>query len=590
MKTSFWKTLWKYMKGYHKNVVIAILFSGITGIFVAIQPLILKYVIDQGIQNTTLMPEERMKTVAFFCGSYVLVYIGRLLTWAVGYRNTLLSMEGFLFNIRSEFFHHIQHLCMRFYETNSSGELFNYIMGTPMANLKSFLQQFALSVPYQTVSAVISLSAMLSYDWLLTLVMLVIIVISIVLNHYSKKKVHVMASDLLQKESEASKYIDDVLHGDHAIKMYAIEDDIFANFEDSLGKLKKSGVHLSFKQWIENAKPEFTQNVGTAAIYLVGAFSCIYRGMTVGELSAFIGSMSIVFSTMNTWFNINLVKANAEAGLDRIEAIMHVRTSTPEKTQGVRNIEVEKGKAQKKAMPCIEFLNVTFGYDERRIFEHFNCEMEYHNSYGLVGSSGSGKSTITKLIMRLYDPEEGVVRLHGRDVRDYSIHELRKSIGIVPQDPFMFQASIYENIRIACPEATTKEIMDAMEIARVHEFVNELPNGWNTVIGDGGYGISGGQKQRIAIARAILGKPDILIFDEATSALDNVSEKYIQGAIEELMKDHTVMIIAHRLTTIRNVDEIFVFDRGKIVQQGNFESLSTKEGLFQEMLGNTPKD
>lgn len=583
-KNTFWKTIWKYMEGHQKNIVIAVIFSGITGVFVALQPLVLKYVIDLGIENTKLSSQQRMEMVLLFCMIYILVSVGRVLSWAVGYKNTLIGMEGFLFNIRSGFFHHIQHLCLRFYENTSSGELFNYIMGTPMANLKNFLQQFALGVPYQTVSAMISLIAMLSYDWILTLVMLGIILLSIYLNHHSKKKVHVMASSLLKIESEASKYIDDVLHGDRAIKMYAIEDDVYANFEDSLGKLKKSGVQLSFKQWVENAKPELTQNIGTAAIYFVGAFSCIYRGMTVGELSAFIGSMSIVFTTMNTWFNINLVKSNAEAGLERIESVMKTQTSTPERVGGVRSIEIEKEKSQRKQMPCVAFEDVTFGYDERKILKHFSCEMQYKHSYGLVGSSGSGKSTITKLIMRLYDAEEGTIRLYGRDVKEYAIHELRKSIGIVPQDPFMFQASIYENIRIACPEASTYDIMQAMEIARVHEFVNDLPNGWNTVIGDGGFGISGGQKQRIAIARAVLGNPEILIFDEATSALDNVSEKYIQSAMEDLMKDHMVIIIAHRLTTVKNVDEILVFDQGNIVQRGDFDTLRSQDGLFREML------
>lgn len=572
------------MEGYRKNLLIAVVFSILNGICVAVQPLVLKNVIDEGIQNTMLGPDQKIKAVTIFCGIYVLVCAGRILSWAVGYKNALFGMEGFLFNIRSKFFNHIQHLCMRFYENTSSGELFNYIMGTPMSNLKNFLQQFALNVPIQTVSAAISLSVMVSYDWILTAVLLVTILVSILLNHYSRGKVRAMASDLLKTESEASKYIDDVLHGDRAVKMYAIEDNIYENFEDMLEALKKRGVQLSFKQWTENAKPEFTQNVGTAVIYLIGAVSCVYRGMTIGELSAFIGSMGIIFNAMNTWFNINLVKSNAEAGLERIEAVMKERSSTPEKTEGIRSLKREKERSRSQGSLCVEFADVTFGYDERKIFEHFNCQMKYDHSYGLVGASGSGKSTVTKLLMRLYDAEEGCVKLHGRDVKDYSIQELRKSIGIVPQDPFMFQMSIYENIRIAYPEATTKEIMDAMEIAHVHEFVNELPNGWNTVIGDGGFGISGGQKQRIAIARAVLGKPDILIFDEATSALDNVSEKHIQSAMEDLMKDHMVIIIAHRLTTIRNVDQVMVFDKGKIIQQGSYEELSTQEGMFKKML------
>ena len=210
--------------------------------------------------------------------------------------------------------------------------------------------------------------------------------------------------------------------------------------------------------------------------------------------------------------------------------------------------------------------------------------MEYNHSFGLVGSSGSGKSTITKLIMRLYDINSGEILMHGRNIKDYSLHDLRKNIGIVPQDPFIFQASIMENIRMACPEAPMPEVIQAMETARVHEFVNDLPKGWNTVVGDNGFNLSGGQKQRIAIARAILGKPDILIFDEATSALDNVSEKYIQHAMEDLMKTHTVIMIAHRLTTVKNVDKIFVFDKGEIVQTGTYDELSTTDGLFKDLL------
>ena len=221
---------------------------------------------------------------------------------------------------------------------------------------------------------------------------------------------------------------------------------------------------------------------------------------------------------------------------------------------------------------------------DRKIFENFNCKLYYNKSFGIVGSSGSGKSTITKLLMRLYEVESGEIFVHGCNIKKYSLRDLRKSIGIVPQEPFIFRMSIIDNIRIAAPDAPMLEIIKAMEVARVHEFVNELPKGWNTVVGDGGFGLSGGQKQRIAIARAILGKPDILIFDEATSALDNVSERHIQNAIDELMQTHTVIIVAHRLTTIKNVDEILVFEKGNVIQRGNYEELSNQEGMFRDML------
>lgn len=583
-KNNFWKTIWGFVGDYKKNVIVAAIFAIFSGAAVASQNIIVKYIIDEGITNTALSNIGRLQMTALFCLCYVGAALVRILTWAVGYKNGLKGLEGFLFKIRSEFFDHIQTLCMKFYDKSSSGELFNYIMGSPMANLKVFLQNFILTIPNQSVAFVISIGALFSYDWLLTVVMMIFMVISIMLNMHSRKKIRHLSGELLKSESEASKYINDMLHGSNAIKMYAIEDKIHNDFEGRIRDLRNKGIKLTFTQWIESAKPEFTQHSGVAAIYLVGAFSCIYRGMSIGELTAFISSMTIITSALTSWFNINLQRSNAEASLERIKSILDAETTTPE-TSVYHSLDIEKRRAQNKNLPCIEFKDVTFGYDNRKIFEKFNCKMEYGKSFGLVGSSGSGKSTITKLIMRLYEVEDGEIDMHGCNIKKYSLHDLRKSIGIVPQEPFIFQMSILDNIRIACPDAPMQEIMEAMETARVHEFVNDLPNGWHTVVGDGGFGLSGGQKQRIAIARAILGKPDILIFDEATSALDNVSERHIQNAIDELMQSHTVIIVAHRLTTIKKVDKIFVFDKGKIVQDGSFDELAVQDGMFKNMLG-----
>lgn len=583
-KKGFWRTMFDYTSDYRKNLILTVIFSVINGVTVALAPLVIKFVIDDAIQNDMLPPEMRIKKAAFYCIIYLVLCAVRILAWAVGYRNLLIAIEGFMFRIRSTFFSHIQTLCMRFYDKTSSGELFNYIMGSPIANLKSFLSQFAIQIPYQSVALFISLGAMLSYDWLLTVVMVIMVVISATFNKFSRKRIHRLSKDMLESESEASKYIDDMLHGSRAIKMYAIEDDIQSNFENYINTLKNKGINLSYTQWKEAAKPEYTQDVGTALIYFVGAFSCIYRGLTAGELVAFVSSMTVIKSTITLWFNLNLIRSSAESSLDRITSILDIETSTPEKTGHFHDVALERESAIRKNLPCLEFRNVTFGYDNRIIFDKLNCKMEYKHSFGLVGSSGSGKSTVTKLIMRLYDINDGEILMHGRNIKDYSLHDLRKNIGIVPQDPFIFQASIMENIRMACPEAPMLEVIQAMETARVHEFVNDLPKGWNTVVGNNGFNLSGGQKQRIAIARAILGKPDILIFDEATSALDNVSEKHIQHAMEDLMKTHTVIMVAHRLTTVKNVDKIFVFDKGEIVQSGTFDELKNEDGMFKQLL------
>ncbi len=584
-KQGIYSTIFSYIeKNLRKYVAIALLFSVINGISVAVQPLIIKYIVDEGILKNGITVNEKISIIAILCIIYILASVIRLLSWAVGYKHALKATEGFLFNLRSQLYGHIQNMCMKFYEKYSSGELFNYVMGSPMINLKTFLQQMVTLVPCQLFAFLISLCAMFTYDSLLTLIMVLTALVTVVINYFSKFKVRKMSSEYLKTENEAGKYIADVFHGIESVKYYAIEDNTYKGFSALNEEMKKKAIKLSFSQWVENAKPEFTQYVGTAVVYFVGALSCIYRGLSTGELFAFVSSMGVILSTLTSWLNLGLIKSSAEAGLDRIMKVMAEKPSTVDDGK-CRSVDIEKESAKNKNLPCISFKNVDFSYDgSRQIFKNFNCDIGYRECVALVGGSGSGKSTLTKLAMRLYEINGGSLKIHGRDIKDFSLHDLRACFGSVPQNPYMFQMSIYENVRISNPQATTKEVMRAMEIAHVHEFVNELPNGWHTVIGEGGFGLSGGQKQRIAIARAVLTNPEILIFDEATSALDNISERLIQKSMEELMKTHTVIIIAHRLTTITNADRILVFDKGDIIQEGTYKELAEKEGMFKTLL------
>ena len=581
-KSVFWKSMWEYSKGHHGKLIFAFILCLSNGVFCALQPTVIKHIVDDGISNPDLTNTVRLQVAAMWACVYAFVSYMRVFSWGIGYKSALKAIEGFLFNVRAKFFNHIQSLCMRFYDSSSAGELFSYIMGTPMASLKNFLVQFALNVPVHIVATTMALVTMFSYDWLLTIVMAVGIFISVVINVLSRPKIRRQSKELIESESEASKYIDNMIHGSGAIKMYAIEDNVYDKFSEHIGELRNKGVKLTFSQWLSGARAEVAQYTCTTFVYIIGAFSCIYRELTVGELVAFVNCMGIITGGFTAIFNTNLLKASAESGLERIMKVLDIRTTTPDKEYS-RNVDVEAHSAKRKEKPCVEFRNVDFGYEDRMIFEDFNCSINFNESVALVGTSGSGKSTITKLIMRLYEINDGELRMYGRNIQDFTLHDLRKSIGIVPQDPYIFQGTILENIRMAYPEAPMQQVMEAMEIARVHEFVNDMPKGWNTVVGDDGYGLSGGQRQRIAIARAILGNPQILIFDEATSALDNISEKYVQTAMEELMATHTVIVVAHRLSTIRNVDRILVFDKGKVVEEGNFNELLEKNGLFRKM-------
>ena len=585
-QSNFWKTMWPFLRQHRRDLIFCVICAVFVGVFVAVQPFVIKYIVDDGIANAALNSHDKISFVAIACSVYILISFGRVLVWRLGYSKMFRSLEGALFNLRSEFFAHVQSMEMSFHENSSVGELYNCMMGTPILNIKTYMTQIFMNVPYQAVSLIISLIALTAYDGTLTAILLLTASVMALFNKMARKKMRRVNKEYIQTEAQVSKYLTDTLNGMDAIKLYSIENTTYEKFQDMIRDMYQKGINTSLFQQSESLKPELIQYIGTAVVYMVGSISCVYRGLSVGTLYAFLSCMTSILAILISWLNIGLIRASAQSGLDKITAVLDTDTSTPEKdAEHRRRIDVERINAMAGDRPCIEFSNVDFAYANRKIFSDFSCHINYGESVALVGASGSGKSTFTKLVMRLYDVQSGSVMVHGKNVRDFSLHDLRVSFGAVPQNPFIFYGSVWDNVKIARPNAENRDIINAMEIARVHEFVNNLENGWNTVIGDGGLDLSGGQRQRIAIARALLGNPDILIFDEATSALDNISEHAIQEAMEQLMKTHTVIIIAHRLSTIRNVDRILVFDNGKVIEEGTYDELKQKsDGSFAKLL------
>lgn len=598
-RIGFWKTLFPYMKANIKNIIFAMVLSVVVGACVSLQPFAIKYIVDTGIGDEPIVlfgreifsfganatKNDRLAFIGIFCGGYVLLSLVRVICWGASLSNMLKAQEKTIFSLRSRFFGHVQRLCMRFRDKNSAGELYSYIMGTPMESIKTYLTSVVQTVPWQAVSLVISVVALLSHSWELTALVVGTSCVMALINRRARVKVRKASREHMVAEKETSKTVTDMLNGGEAIKIYSIEEESVRRFDSSIEQLKNAGIHFRMSNWLASVKVEFTQYFGMAAVYLLGGFLCVMGRLAVGELYLFLSTMTTIFSILTAWLNMTLTHQSALVAMERIDKVIKEHSTTPEVTESARRaIRTESRNAIRDGKPCIRFENVSFGYEDRRVFENLSCGIGYCESIGLVGASGSGKTTFTKLVMRLYEVDGGEILLHNRNVKDYETHELRLSFGVVPQNPFIFYGTIWDNIRIVRPEASNEEIIEAMEIAHVHEFINDLPMGWNTVIGDGALGLSGGQKQRIAIARAVLKKPDIFIFDEATSALDNVSERLIQEAMEELMKTHTVLIVAHRLSTIRNVNRILVFDAGKIVDQGSYEELASREGIFKRLL------
>lgn len=578
--------MWGYLKKYRLSILISMICSAITGVCIALQPLVIKHIVDKGITNEALDNDQKLQFVLLMCGVYILLAIVRILSYRNGYRLLLNSTENTLRDLKSRVFDHVEHMGLRFHSEVSVGELHNCLNGTPVANIRTYLHNVIMQVPHQVIALVISLVALFGYDWVMTLVLLFTAILMAFLNFFARQKIRKLSAEQIQIEKKANHFLVDTLGGMEAVKMYGVEDSFQTKFDHTLKNVHETVVKVTLANHKETIKMELAQYIGIAILYMVGAVSCIYRGSTTGVLYAFLSSMTSILGILTSWLTMSLNRVSAQAGMDAITQILNKEIDVPDiPPEFSKDIDKAYTTMERKQFSCVEFSDVEFAYDDIKIFDGFNCRLRPGESVALVGESGSGKSTFTKLLLRLYDVQEGSVRVFGNDVKDYSVRALRSAFGVVPQNTTIFHGTVWDNIKLACPTATDEEILRAIDMAQMNEFKDSLEYGWNTVVGDGARELSGGQRQRIGIARAVLGDPKILIFDEATSALDNVSERAVQSAMESLMKTHTVIVVAHRLSTIKNVDRILVFSHGQIVEEGTYDALAQKEGgYFYKML------
>ena len=314
-------------------------------------------------------------------------------------------------------------------------------------------------------------------------------------------------------------------------------------------------------------------SVGGSLFFLVYAYS---NGVTITQLSALMAPAILAYQPIKKMAKLVTSLQKSMAAADRYFALIDTHSELPEKADGVKLEKFEKS---------IEFKDVVFGYDERNILDGISFSIPKGSLVAVVGSTGSGKTTIANLIARFYDVRSGSVTIDGVDVRDCEVKHLRKLIGIVNQDPLLFNTSIAENIAYGCPDASREDIIRAAQEANAEAFIvdGRHKEGFDTIVGEKGFRLSGGEKQRVAIARAILKNPPILILDEATSALDTVTERLVQNALNRVMSNRTVFAIAHRLSTIQNADLIIVLDKGHIVERGTHEELLQLNGVYKKL-------
>ncbi|MCM8833161.1 MAG: ABC transporter ATP-binding protein/permease, partial [Candidatus Omnitrophica bacterium] len=377
-------------------------------------------------------------------------------------------------------------------------------------------------------------------------------------------------------QAKISTFLNNVLSGIKTVKAFSQEEKEFKRFTFYADKLKDSVRNVNINISIFNPLMAFLFSLGGLIIWYVGGKNVLEGKLTLGELMAFLSYIGMFYTPLtqltllSTWFS-NFTTAS--------HRIFEVLDTEPQVKEPKKSIKLTRIKGS------IEFRNVTFGYDPYQpVLKNISFKIEPGEVVGIVGKSGSGKTTIVNLLCKFYDIQEGEILIDGKDIREIPSYELRKQIGLVLQEPFTFRGTIAENISYGKPDATFEEIIHSAKIANAHEFIMKLPNAYDTLLGERGAGLSGGEKQRITIARAVLCDPPILILDEATSSVDTESEKKIQEALSFLWKGRTTIIIAHRLSTLKESDKIIVLDSGKIVEIGNHNELMERKGIYYNLI------
>ncbi|MBT8272024.1 MAG: ABC transporter ATP-binding protein/permease, partial [Bacteroidia bacterium] len=384
-------------------------------------------------------------------------------------------------------------------------------------------------------------------------------------------------SDRVQKEQgEFLSTLEETLSGLKVIKGFNAEDQFQKKFDASTQRFYRFSNILMNRQNLASPTSEFLGILTIAALLWYGGSMVLVEQTLSG--GAFIGYMALAYQILTPAKAISKASYKVKAGnaaADRVLQILDTGSALEDKADAIDKTEFSDR---------ILLENIGFKYDDDPVLNDLSIGIKKGMTLALVGQSGSGKSTVANLIMRFYDVQEGRILIDGVDIRDMTKFSLRRLIGLVTQDSILFNDSVKNNILLGKPEATDDEIIEALKVANAWEFVKDLPQGINTNIGDAGNKLSGGQKQRLSIARAVIKNPPIMILDEATSALDTESERLVQQALENMMKNRTSIVIAHRLSTIQSADNIIVMQKGKIVEQGRHKELLAKTGTYKNLV------
>ena len=588
LKAGTLKRIISFATPYKKAVTFFLFTVVIDAVLVITTPLLLSRLIDDGVipKNGKLVTAIALAIAALAILDATMNIVGRWFSSQIG--------EGLIFDLRSKVFEHVQRQSIAFFTRTQTGALISRLNSDVIGAQQAFTSTLA-GVVSNVLSLVLVLGALIYLSWQITLISLILVPIFLLPSRMMGRKIQELTRDSMNGNAEMSGMMTERFNvsGALLVSLYGNAKSEGVSFRGKARKVADIGIKIALANRIFFIGLTLVASISTAIAYGLGGHLAITGTISVGKLLAIAALLARLYGPLTALSNVRVDVMTALVSFERVFEVLDLEPmvtsptnpkSLPFKTDlTFSNVNFSYPKGSEVSLASLEVVAKPDMAPSEQILSNINFTAGEGEMVALVGPSGAGKTTIISLIPRLYDVTSGKISIGGIDIRDLELSELRQTVGVVTQDAHLFHDTIDGNLRYAKPDATKEELERACTLAQIWDLVTSLPEGLGTMVGERGYRLSGGEKARLAIARLILKNPKIVLLDEATAHLDTENEALVQAAFKEVLKNRTSIVIAHRLSTVREADQILVLDQGQIIERGKHEELLQRKGLYNEL-------